>query len=277
MRRLSLLLALALLLGACSSEESEPGTDRLSSTPAILIDTETPEPDPTTPVAGDLRLSVALPGGSEGEYLLHAPPTVERGRPMPLVLVFHGSPGSPEEMVRLTRFDALADTEDFLVVYPDYLNDVKDISALIDHVAEVWPVDERRIYATGFSRGGTTTYAVAEQLADRIAAFAPVAGVDFGEFAPSRPTSLIAFQGGRDQLTDAFPDVNRAWARGSGCGDAVLSDVDLGGRPATRSVASCADGASHVIYRIERLGHVWPRGATDLIWEFFQAHPLVRS
>ena len=83
MRRLSLLLGVVLALAACSSEESDPDADRPSSTPAILIDTETPEPDPTTPVAGDVRLGIDLANGSEGEYLLHAPPAVERERPLP--------------------------------------------------------------------------------------------------------------------------------------------------------------------------------------------------
>lgn len=276
MRRPSLLLGVVLVLAACSSEESDPEADRPSSTPAILVDTETPETDPTTPVAGDVRLGIALANGAEGEYLLHAPPAVEDGRPLPLVLVFHGSPGSPEEMVETTRFDAIADREGFLVVYPDYLTEVEDIRSLIDHVVEVWAVDERRIYATGFSRGGSTTYTLAQRLSDRIAAFAPVAGVEYGDIAAGRPTSLIAFQGGRDQLAEAFPDLNLAWARASRCRDAALSDVRLGGRPATRSVASCADRAAHVVYRVERMGHVWPRGASELIWEFFRDHPLAQ-
>lgn len=276
MRRLAPLLAAVLALGACTSDDSEPEPDEPSSTPAILLDPDPPAPDPATPVAGDHRLAVTLATGAEGEYLLHAPPAVEEGRPLPLVLVFHGSPGSPEEMVELTGFDAIADTEDLLVVYPDYFTQVEDVRTLIDHVAEVWPVDGRRIYAAGFSRGATTTYLLAEELSGRIAASAPVSGVQFGDFTPTGPTSLITFQGGRDQLASGFPEANRAWSRAAGCDPPDSTEVALGERAAVRSVADCDAGTQHVVYRIARMGHVWPRPATRLIWRFFEDHALVR-
>jgi polyhydroxybutyrate depolymerase len=275
MRRLSLLGTL-LLLSACSSGDADPEPERPSSTPAILLETDTPSPDPTAPVAGDHHLGVSLPDGTDREYLLHAPPGVDRGRPLPLVLVFHGSPGSPEDMVRVAGLDAIADKEGFLIVYPDSFTVPDEIRILLDHVAGLWPVDPRRVYATGFSRGAAATYALAEELTQRIAAFAPVSGFQYGDFALRAPTSLITFQGGQDQFATAFPEVNRGWSRAARCGPAVTTEVPLGGRSARRSVAECAAGTEHVVYRVERMGHVWPRGASRLIWGFFQAHLLER-
>jgi len=276
MRRLSL-LGVLLLLSACSSDGAEQGAgpDEASSTPAILLETDTPSPDPSAPVAGDHRLALSLPG-TDADYLLHAPPAVDRGRPLPLVLVFHGSPGSPEDMVRVTGLDAIADDEGFLVVYPDSFGSPDEIGALLDHLSGLWPIDPRRIYAAGFSRGAAVTYGLAEELPRRIAAFAPVSGIQYGEFTPPAPTSLVTFQGGQDRFATAFPDVNREWARAAACGPAVTADVSVGGRSARHSVAECAAATEHVVYRLAQMGHVWPRGASRLIWEFFQAHPLER-
>ncbi|WP_183099253.1 alpha/beta hydrolase family esterase [Nocardioides pelophilus] len=274
MRRLPLLGVLLLLLSACSSgEDPGEGADVASRTPAILLETDSPYPDPTAPVAGDHRLTLRLPG-TDGEYLLHAPAAVDRGRPLPLVLVFHGSPGSPEDMVRVTDFDTLADDEDFLVVYPDSFAAPDEIDALLDHVAGLWPVDPRRIFAAGFSRGAAVTYELAEVLSRRIAAFAPVSGVQYGAFAPRRSPSLITFQGGRDRFAAAFPEVNREWARAARCSPPTTAAMSVAGRAARRFVADCAAGTEHVVYHLPRMGHVWPRGASRLIWQFFQDHPL---
>lgn len=277
MRRLTL-LAIPLLLAGCSADgDAEPAAEPTSSSPTIAVATDTPSPDPTAPVAGDHRLGLDLiEGAAPFEYLLHAPAAVEEGRPLPLVLVFHGSPGSPEDMVRMTGFDALADEEGFLVAYPDSYSDPAHVVALLDHLTDRWPVDERRVYATGFSRGAATTYVLADELSQRIAAFAPVSGIQHGRFSLRRPASLITFQGDNDEFARAFAPVNRAWARAARCGAPEVAELPLGPRTARRSLAECADGAEHLVYRVERMGHVWPRQATQLIWEFFAAHPIGR-
>ena len=96
MRRLTL-LAIPLLLAGCAADgDTEPDGEPTSSRPRIAVETDTPSPDPSAPVAGDHRLGHDLiEGAAPFEYLLHAPAAVETGRPLPLVLVFHGSPGSP--------------------------------------------------------------------------------------------------------------------------------------------------------------------------------------
>lgn len=273
MRRLSL-LGVLLLLAACSAESDPPAEPEASSTPPILLETDTPSAAPTAPVAGDHHLLATLPVGGERDYLLHAPPVVERGRPLPLVLVFHGQPGSPDDMVRITRFNELADDRGFLVVYPNsFVAD--DVASFLDHLSRVWPIDPRRIYASGFSRGAATTYVLTEDTADRIAAFAPVSGIAY-DVAPNAPTSLIAIQGAEDGFATSFPTVNRQWSRSAGCEPTTTTETTFAARPTARSVARCRAGTEHVVYRVERMGHAWPRQATRLIWEFFETHPLAR-
>ncbi|MEZ0578615.1 PHB depolymerase family esterase [Nocardioides sp. MH1] len=271
MRRLLLGIVLIVLCACAACDDGGDGGDgRGGSGPAA---------DPSAP--GDLPTSatepaVPLPDGTELRYVLHAPPRAGRLGPLPVVLVLHGNPGTPETMAEATRFDALADREGFLVVYPDNYGGPDEVPALLDRLAEEWRIDQRRIYAAGFSRGATAVYDLARSQADRIAAFAPVSGVSDSGFDLLRVPSLITFQGTADDLAPGFAPVNRQWARAAGCRAAPASAVRLGARRARLTVEQCARGAEHVVYAVERMGHEWPRPATRLVWDFFVAHPLDR-
>lgn len=102
-------------------------------------------------------------------------------------------------MRRLSGLNAKADEAGFIVVYPygtgrmenqlltfnggeccgyAMQNDVDDagfVRALLDDLASVTLIDPLRVFATGLSNGGIMSHHVAAELADRIAAIAPVA------------------------------------------------------------------------------------------------------
>jgi polyhydroxybutyrate depolymerase len=52
-------------------------------------------------------------------YYLYTPKSYNQNRPMPLVLVFHGSNGTGHSIADVTRFNDLAEKKGFIVVYPD--------------------------------------------------------------------------------------------------------------------------------------------------------------
>lgn len=56
------------------------------------------------------------------------------------------------------------------------VDDVSFVSALIDHLQQQINIDSHKVYATGFSRGGILTQALACKLPNKIAGFASVAG-----------------------------------------------------------------------------------------------------
>ena len=266
MRRLWL-LGVLLLLSACAGER------------ASWTSGDEPEPPPSPAVeirTGNQWLTATRADGTDGRYLLHVPAGHGSGRPAALVLVFHGAPGTAQEMVRMTDFGAVADDEGFLVAYPDAFDAPEDVEALLDDVAARTEVDPRRVYATGFSRGASTTYLLAAELADRIAAFAPVSGLPY-DVPPTRPTSLIAVEGLADDLASGFPDANRWWARYNRCRAPSSDTARWGDREVQRTVAACEDGTQHVVHAVPGMGHAWPREATRVIWEFFEAHPLARG
>src|SRR5262245_43314014 len=57
-------------------------------------------------------------GGVQRSYRLHVPSSHDAQRAAPLVLVFHGGGGTPEQIERETRFSELADRAGFVVAYP---------------------------------------------------------------------------------------------------------------------------------------------------------------
>ncbi len=231
------------------------------------------EPEPERPVEGDHDLSLSL-DGRDREVLLHAPAEVERKRRLPLVLAFHGSPGSPAEAARISGWDRLADDHGFLVAYPSSFVEASDVRGLVDHLVERWRVDPTRVYASGFSFGASSTYRFAAELPGVIAAFAPVSGTWDVPDGSGEPAPLLAVQGLEDDLAGTFGPLNRAWAQRVGCGPATATTLRWRDGPVRRTTASCAGGSEHVVYQVERMGHEWPREATELIWEFFQRHRL---
>ena len=87
----------------------------------------------------------------------------------------------------------IADRENFIVVYPAPAvnkawnifndpalpNDFEFVMALIEHMKQVHPIDETRIYATGFSMGGMMTHAICGVYPEVFAAGAPFNAYDF--------------------------------------------------------------------------------------------------
>lgn len=184
-------------------------------------------------------------------YYLHAPKSYQPDRPMPLVMVFHGSRSSGRAIANVTRFDTVADQKGFIVVYPDGINgrwnQVKHYSssqvdknnasfivALIEHLQKIRNVDRQRIYATGFSSGAILTQTLACNLSERIAAFASVAGTLPVNVAasckPPTPVSLLMINGKGDESVPypggkvddvrevlSVPKTAEIWRQHNGC------------------------------------------------------------
>lgn len=110
------------------------------------------------------------------------------GGNLPLLMVLHGCSTSAFEMAQVTRFNALADREGFVVVYPDYnsqcwdwaysINQTRDtgqpsvLIGILNQVAATYGTNQRRQYVTGFSAGAAMTAILAACNADRFAAAA---------------------------------------------------------------------------------------------------------
>lgn len=174
---------------------------------------------PTGAAADPLRLEHA---GRERLALVHTPggrPLAPGDAPRAVVLAFHGGGGNAEQFREYAGLDAVADREDFVVVYPEgasrpgwisgrfhvwnsgrccgyaHAEDVDDVGfvlALLDQLAADLPVDPGRVYATGHSNGAMMAYRLAAEASERVAAIAPVGGAMLLDaFAPAHPVPVL--------------------------------------------------------------------------------------
>ncbi len=238
-------------------------------------------------------------GGVKRTYLLFVPEKIKDSPAVPVVLVFHGGLGRPENMPATTGFDALADAEGFVVAYPrgtsrvegveldtwngglccgwaqkNNVDDVGFVRALLDDLSGVVAVDPHRIFATGLSNGAIFSYRLACEMADRIAAIGPVSGTqNVAECHPSQPVSVIHFHGTADRNVP----LEGGYGEGvSGFSFAPVADsIDFWARadgcaasvdraqngPILHEVhAPCAAGTAVELYIIEGGPHGWPGG-----------------
>ena len=231
--------------------------------------------------------------GEVREYFVHVPRSYDVRRPAPLVISLHGAGGWPVQQMDLTGWNALADREGFIVVYPWGANrggprvwrnerrgegsDVRFISDLIDKMEKDYRIDRTRIFANGISNGGAMTFALSCTLSDRIAAFGTVAAAHVESWSgcidqPAAP--MIAFHGMADPLTPyhgsggswlarwPLPDIPKwtaKWARRNRC-DSVPVDSAVAPDVMRREYVHCAGDASVVLYSIRDGGHTWPGG-----------------
>lgn len=238
-------------------------------------------------VSGMRRLRV---GSQWRTYLLHVPTTYRRSQPQPLVLLFHGHGSNASHFEQVTRFSALADQRDVIVVYPQgavgqdgqtgwdthrgrdpTTNDVAFVSALLAALRGQVCVDTRRIYAAGFSNGGGMTAELACALPEPFAAIAVVSG-DFypqpGGCHPSRPLAIIEIHGTADKINPydgsshlSYPSVAAwvtNWVARNGCVGAPLTTIT--GLTVSLDWATCRAGAEVLHVRLIGGSHVWPGG-----------------
>lgn len=169
-------------------------------------------------------------GGRDRSYQVHVPSG--SAGPMPLVIVMHGGGGSAAATVKMTGFNAEADLEGFIAVYPNgtdhirpllnltgkpgfltwnagtccgyalenHVDDVGFIRAVVKQVEQDYQIDPRRIYATGISNGGMMAYRLACEAGDLFAAVGIVSGIITDpDCKPAHPVAVIDFHGTADR------------------------------------------------------------------------------
>ena len=221
--------------------------------------------------------------GKKHEALLHVPRGA-RGR-LPLLLAFHGAQYGARFVSVYYGLGPVADREHFAVLYPQASHntfwqlsptqheDVDAVRALLDR-AETWGcIDASRVYATGASNGGGFSARLGCEMADRLAAIAPVAGgySPLGPCHPSRPLPVLEIHGTTDEVVPyrgEGPDQDGSVARFLG----EWTDLDGCDGAAQRSTpsravtlltwADCAGGSVVEHLRLTGTDHGWPGGDT---------------
>ena len=204
MKRKIIFYSLVLLLAACGkSDDAQITPDDLIEYPIDLIST------------GKSTKQINV-NGTKRDYILYVPENYSGDTPLPLLFSFHGLRSSMENIYRKSKFDELAENENFIVVYPEAIDekwnlssvanpDIDFVKALLDALEEGLNIDADRIYSTGMSNGGNISFLLACELSDRIAAIASVTGLnlhlDVNETCgTTRPIAILQIHGTEDPI-----------------------------------------------------------------------------
>ncbi len=184
------------------------------------------------------------------------------------------------------------------------VDDIGFIRALITELQSQYNIDPKRIYATGLSNGGIMSYRLACEAADVFAAIGPVAGTqNYIRCEPSEPVSVVHFHGtddthlpygggsGEDSIAGVLfksvEDSINFWLDFNQCATKPQSATQQDVR--VDAYNECARGSAIHLYTIVGGRHAWPGSdgpawpggdqptqtisATEIMWEFFAAHP----
>lgn len=167
-------------------------------------------------------------GGTTRTMISYAPKNLPEQRP--LVIACHGANQDAAYLQGLSKWETVADTAKFVVVYANGVDkywdisgqsDLKFMEVIIDTMYSRHHIDKSRVYLTGFSMGGMFTYYAASKMADKIAAFAPVSGYLMGgpNATSSRAVPILHTHGTADDVC-SYSNVQShidAWVKFNGC------------------------------------------------------------
>jgi polyhydroxybutyrate depolymerase len=233
--------------------------------------------------------------GQTREYNLYIPSSYSVGDTVPLVFCLHGMGDTGPNFMN-TGFNTVADTANFIAVYPTALIDrffnatawncgtgnnptVDDpgfFYALIDTINKNYPIDMNRIHATGFSLGGFMSNRMACEMSDKIASIASVSGTIGVNItcAPSRPVPMMHMHGTNDN-TIAWDGTFNSFQVGQGVDTMIETWKTINNCPGTATqtalpdIASdgytidhfdyspCDEGSEVELYKINGADHVW--------------------
>jgi polyhydroxybutyrate depolymerase len=303
---------LAVCLAACSSPSSN---DTLDASLGGSADSGTMTDAPTQSVTCDGKTAQPLDatwtitvGSQMRSAKVHVPASYDPAQRTPLVVDVHGRTQSASAEMSLTKSIAKSDAEGFIAIYPESttsptswnsgtccepattnsVDDTAYFKKLLDEAEAKLCIDPSRIYMMGMSNGAYQSHRMACELADRVAAIGPVAGLLlFQGCAPSRPMPVMMINGTSDTLSQ-YQYVAQGvdfWRAKNQC--TTMSTTYQKGDATCVTHSGCTAGADVVLCTIQNGGHQWPGGealpflgtksdnliATDALWDFFVAHP----
>ncbi len=192
---------------------------------------------------GDTLSASIVSSGVTRSYLIYVPKIYHSlNVAVPLVMNMHGFGGSSSQQMLSGDFRSIADTANFIVVYPqgltqnvsvtqfgiplqipapgwavfgtvaDGIADRKFITDLVDTIKAQYKISSNRVYATGFSQGGFISQDLAAFNSDVFAAIASVSGTmvpsHYSACAPKHPMPVMMIHGTKDPLIGYYGPVS---------------------------------------------------------------------
>lgn len=233
--------------------------------------------------------------GVPRQAMILAPANASRSpQKLPLLFAFHGHGGTVIQTAAQMRFDKV--WPEAIVVYMQGLptatpgdpagdgpgwqhepgeygdRDLKFFDAALAKLRQLFPVDDNRIYATGFSNGAIFTYMLWGARGTTFAALAVVAGQKYPGVHLTVPIPFLQIGGEQDENVPfqrqlesiaVAREVDGTSAPGHSCGQYCTAYDSTRGAP--------------VISYIHPAGHIYPHYASEMIVDFFKQHPRSKN
>jgi polyhydroxybutyrate depolymerase len=314
--------------GAAVPAAGLPAAPAATATTATTGTAPPPTGPPTAPPTGTGEVTtVSGLSPAEVEALIadrpvevRIPDALAPDEPAALLVVLHGYGGSSAAQEAYFAVDDEAAAHGTIVAHPDgttdargaqfwnateaccnffgsEVDDVEYLTAVVDHVRRLHPVDPARVFLAGHSNGGFMAYRLACERADVFAAVVALAGTmidDLDACRPSEPVDVvhvhptadevIRYEGG-EFLGGPYPSaaatVDR-WAELNGCGDTLVAgaalDLDTGidgDETAVARVQGCPAGGDVELWSMQGAGHLPALGPgfARAVFDFLADHP----
>jgi polyhydroxybutyrate depolymerase len=309
------------VLGCSSSQDGappdDPPVDGSADLRSSLGDLARPDLSPPSctgkpmVMTGTTSSNTIMSGGKMRTYLLRVPPSYDPTKPTSLVLAFHGLSDKVADFVKYIDIESEADRHNVIMIAPQGLgvipgwnagqccgepqlfkiDDVGLARDLIDSARRDLCIDDKRIFAMGFSNGGMFVHRLACELAGTIAAVGPVSGgLVSPTCQPAQPISLLHMHGtsdptvgyhggGADPFFPDIPMVIATWANRDSC-YATPHQTYQNGAVTCIAYDGCAAQTLVSLCTIDKGVHAWPGSsngtpdikATPTILDFFAQH-----
>ncbi|GER84006.1 MAG: PHB depolymerase family esterase [Thermogemmatispora sp.] len=159
------------------------------------------------------------PAGSR-PYYVYTPANYQVGTAVPLIVMLHGCTQTPQDFANGTQMNALADQDQFIVVYPQQTSSYNSLScwnwflpadqsrgsgepAIIAGIVQTveqntsqWTIDRNRVYVAGFSAGAAMAVIMGATYPDIFAAIASASGLEYQAATSQTAATTAMMQGG---------------------------------------------------------------------------------
>ncbi|MGC4096213.1 MAG: hypothetical protein QM706_03775 [Nitrospira sp.] len=211
-------------------------------------------------------------------YMVRTPANYDATFAHPLLMVYAPAGQSRWGTERFMGLTTAATGAGFVVVYVDHrplsVSTIEQLGTIPGLVAKEWCIDERKIYVTGHSDGGTASMMLAtlDTTKQVPAAIAPsaagVTGKDLDAFQCPAPKPVMIMHSKNDSLFPGWGAQTSAWWAGCNHCDVTKTTIVEGG---CRAYHGCASGGA-TLYCEGSGGHRdWPH-LNRVMLEFF-THP----
>jgi polyhydroxybutyrate depolymerase len=247
--------------------------------------------------------------GRRRTYYLYLPSKWDKQTPLPVVFLFHGGGGGARGALYYYELEEKAEEAGFMLVAPNgtgesehvlltwnvsfgfgyagdnSIDDIGFVNTLLQKLEAEYPIDARRIYATGLSNGAIFCHFLAAAPGNRFAAIAPVVGTaggrNRGEMSwhhppsPQIPVSAciiqgliderVPIEGGQQKESIAAPkemwsasQTIDLWVTADGCNKVPVTCYDQKMNTTIHHYKNGRNNTEVIAYVIHDMGHAWP-------------------